>query len=117
MATIKRQDVCFGIEYLDQTKQKKTRWVKIGKAFHSDSGSISIKLDTIPASGWDGWINLFDEKDQNQIVNKRQEPVNTQTGDQPVHQSSRNNWNPQEVGLPPMEAYEIPASKNDQMPF
>ena len=66
MAVLKRQNVCFGTKYTDNAGQEKTRWVTVGKAFHSDRGGISIKFDTIPAGGWDGWVQLFDERDPNQ---------------------------------------------------
>lgn len=59
---IKRQDVCFGIRYKDGRGDEKTRWNRIGKAFHYDNGGVSIKLDMVPAAEWDGWINLFDER-------------------------------------------------------
>ncbi len=61
MAVIKRQDVCFGTTYESNGETKK-RWNRIGKAFHNDSGQISIRIDMLPGPGWDGWINLFDEK-------------------------------------------------------
>ena len=66
MAIVKRQNVCFGTKYTDNAGQEKTCWVTVGKAFHSDRGGISIKFDTIPAGGWDGWVQLFDERDPNQ---------------------------------------------------
>ena len=66
MAVLKRQNVCFGTKYTDNAGQEKTRWVTVGKAFHSDRGGLSIKFDTIPAGGWDGWVQLFDERDPNQ---------------------------------------------------
>lgn len=46
MAVLKRQNVCFGTKYTDNAGQEKTRWVTVGKAFHSDRGGISIKFDT-----------------------------------------------------------------------
>jgi len=54
MAVLKRQNVCFGTKYTDNAGQEKTRWVTVGKAFHSDRGGISIKFDTIPAGGCRG---------------------------------------------------------------
>lgn len=53
MRTVKRQDVCFGTKYKDNQGKEKTRWNRIGKAFHNDNGGISIKLDMIPAGEWD----------------------------------------------------------------
>lgn len=64
MATVKRQNVCYGQEYTDSQGQTKTAWKRVGTAFHSDQGTISIKLDSIPCGAWNGWINLFDEREQ-----------------------------------------------------
>lgn len=113
MATVKRQDVCFGVEYFDQTKQKKVRWVKVGKAFHSDTGGISVKLDTVPAAGWDGWLNLFDEREpqaqQTQPQRSAQQPYGgPQSYQQSQPQAQAQAWDPQSVGLPPMDNYDPP---------
>ena len=40
MAVLKRQNVCFGTKYTDNAGQEKTRWVTVGKAFHSDRGGV-----------------------------------------------------------------------------
>ena len=66
MSVVKRQDACFGVKYTDGQGQEKTRWTKVGKAFHNDKGNIAIKFDSIPVAGWDGWIQLFDERQQEQ---------------------------------------------------
>lgn len=66
MAAVKRQDVCFGVKYTDGSGQEKTRWTKVGKAFYNDRGGISIKFDALPAGMWDGWVQLFDEKEPGQ---------------------------------------------------
>lgn len=66
MSVVKRQNVCFGVKYTDNAGQEKTRWITVGKAFHNDRGGISIKFDAFPAGMWDGWVQLFDEKEPGQ---------------------------------------------------
>lgn len=34
----------------------KARWEKVGVLLEKDNGKMSIKLDLIPATGWDGWL-------------------------------------------------------------
>jgi hypothetical protein len=36
---------------------------KIGRAYENEEGEISFKLETIPAYGWEGWINVFQDDD------------------------------------------------------
>jgi len=90
MATVKRQNVCFGQEYADAHGQQKIAWKKIGTAFHSDQGTISIKLDSVPCGVWNGWINLFDEREQanNQGYSQstQQPPPQNQTHSHGDHQ-------------------------------
>lgn len=45
----------------------KGTYKKIGVVFRdSDSGGISVKIDTmpLPGSGWVGWCNIFEERGQ-----------------------------------------------------
>lgn len=64
MATVKRQDVCFGTKYTDNQGNEKTSWKNVGTAFVSDQGKISIKLDSVPCGEWDGWLSLFDQREK-----------------------------------------------------
>lgn len=43
----------------------KNRYMKIGMALR-DGDRISVKVDTLPLpnSGWEGWINIFPNKEQ-----------------------------------------------------
>lgn len=42
------RDVCFGTDYLDNYKQKRVRWTKVGVMFIKDDGKINIILDAVP---------------------------------------------------------------------
>ena len=42
--------------------QMKARWLNVGKAIKSDNGSVSLKIEALPAHSWDGWINCFEPK-------------------------------------------------------
>lgn len=65
MAIVKKQDVCYAEKYTSNGEAK-TRWHNVGKAFHNENGNISIKLNSIPVGDWDGYLNLFDERNNNQ---------------------------------------------------
>lgn len=84
MATVKRQNICVGTKYTDAGGQEKTRWTTIGKAFHSDKGGISIKIETIPVGNWDGFAQLFDEQDRQQGT--QQSAYQQQGFQQPAYQ-------------------------------
>lgn len=45
--------------------QEKKNYVTIGSLFEKDDGSLSLKLDALPAgNNWDGWVSFFDPKSQ-----------------------------------------------------
>lgn len=56
----KRYDVVAAIPY-ERNGEKKTQFVRCGAAFDGAKG-ISIKLDSIPCAGWDGWLRLYEPK-------------------------------------------------------
>lgn len=51
-------DVCAGQK---DGKSEKVRWLKVGAVFEKD-GRLSMKLDSIPAGEWNGWLSLFEPK-------------------------------------------------------
>ena len=64
MSKILMGDVCAHIPGAKYGEKGSYR--KIGVAFKdSDTGSISIKLDTLPlpGCGWVGWCNIFEERE------------------------------------------------------
>lgn len=58
MATKKRLDVIAIVGEYEKDGETMKRYAKCGSAFVDDKGDISIKLDTIPAAEWNGWLNL-----------------------------------------------------------
>lgn len=55
-------DACASVgEYTDREGNRKSRYVKIGAVFQGEKG-MSLKLDTIPVAGWNGWISFFEPK-------------------------------------------------------
>lgn len=47
--------------YTDSSGQEKARWTKCGVLMEKD-GRLSIKLEAIPAAGWDGWLSCFEPR-------------------------------------------------------
>ena len=47
-------------EYTDNTGATKGRFLNLGKLFKRDDGSITLKIDSIPVGGWEGWVNFSD---------------------------------------------------------
>ncbi len=41
----------------------KVRWEKVGVLITKDDGKMSIKVDLVPASNWDGWLVVAERKD------------------------------------------------------
>ena len=58
MATKKRLDVIATVGEYEKDGKTMKRYAKCGSAFVDDKGDISIKLDTIPAAEWNGWLSL-----------------------------------------------------------
>lgn len=41
--------------------ETKKRYTNIGTLFQGDDGSLSLKIDAIPAGNtWDGWVSFYD---------------------------------------------------------
>lgn len=65
MASKYTHDIMFATEYTDRNGEKKSSWTRCGKAFTSDKGGLSLKLEFIPV-GIDPnrglWFQLFEPK-------------------------------------------------------
>lgn len=45
---------------LDERQNNKSVWIRVGRAFAVDDGTISLRLDALPMSGcWDGTLKLY----------------------------------------------------------
>ena len=45
-----------------EDKNGKARWEKVGVLMDKDDGKKSVKIDLMPASGWDGWLVVAERK-------------------------------------------------------
>ena len=62
MSKTKLGDAC---AYIPGKNGGKNRYCKIGVVFKdNEKDYLSIKIDTLPlpGTGWEGWINIFDER-------------------------------------------------------
>ena len=48
--------------YTDKNGTEKTRWLKCGVVLEKKDGSLSLKLEALPVSGFNGWLNLWEPK-------------------------------------------------------
>lgn len=55
-------DVCHGVEYQASDGTTKKRYTKIGAAFTSDQGKISIKLEYVPVASGPVWLSLMEPR-------------------------------------------------------
>ncbi len=42
--------------------QEKNRYLTVGAVFQNDKGQSSLKLEALPVSGFNGWINFYEPK-------------------------------------------------------
>lgn len=47
-----------------QEGKDKARWHTVGIYIKHDDGKESIKLNTIPAGNWDGWLSIFEKQEK-----------------------------------------------------
>lgn len=57
MATKKRFDAIAIVGEYKKDGETMKRYAKCGSVFVDEKGEISIKLDTIPAAEWNGWLS------------------------------------------------------------
>ena len=50
--------------------KEKPNYHQVGIYRQSDDGKASIKINTIPlpASGWNGWLSIFDKKENEETI-------------------------------------------------
>lgn len=44
--------------------QEKTRWLTVGTLLQREDGSLTVKLDALPAGEFDGWLSCYDFEDE-----------------------------------------------------
>jgi hypothetical protein len=58
-------------EYTDkQTGKKKQQYRTVGAVLRDDDGRLSLKLELIPVTGFNGWINFYEPRDKEQRTQK-----------------------------------------------
>lgn len=51
--------------YTDENGKEKGVWLTVGTLFSSPHGSHqAIKMDTIPAGEWNGWLSVYPREEQ-----------------------------------------------------
>ena len=51
MAQAKRHNAFALTQYTTRSGEERTKWTRIGVAFHNDDGSVNVELEAFPASG------------------------------------------------------------------
>lgn len=58
----RRYDVVATIRYTKDGEERK-QYIRCGTAFDGAKG-INIKIDSLPAHSWDGWLSLYEPKER-----------------------------------------------------
>ena len=48
--------------WVEDVGKDKPKYHNVGILMEKDNGKTSIRLNTVPASGWNGWLSVFDQK-------------------------------------------------------
>ncbi len=64
--------------YQNKAGETKKKWVTVGTLYNRD-GRWSVKIDALPASGWDGWLSAFEPQQEGEF-NSRQSSQPTRRG-------------------------------------
>lgn len=89
-------------KYTNKDGDEKNRYVTCGALFERDDGSISIKIESLPAGNlWNGWLNCYEPKPRNDISG---DPIPTPAAGKT-----------QAAGAPPRRA--PPQDFEDEIPF
>ena len=52
----------FDLLWKKSENEGKAKWERVGVMLAKDDGKKSIKLDLVPAAGWDGWLVVSERK-------------------------------------------------------
>lgn len=47
---------------------EKTRWLKVGVCMDTKQNGLAIKLESLPVSGFDGWLSLAEPKQKDNFT-------------------------------------------------
>lgn len=67
-------DIKFKVRtYTDKDGKEKGVWLTVGTLFSSPHGSHqSIKIDTIPAGEWNGWLSVYPREEQDRPLTQHE---------------------------------------------
>lgn len=69
-------------KYTDrQSGKEKNRYLNVGAVFVNDKGQYSMKLEAIPASGFNGWINFYEPKGREEKPQEASAPAIQEPGE------------------------------------
>ena len=61
-----------------RNESDKGYWKTVGVLIHNqDENRLSIHLDMIPASGWNGWLSAFPKEDDNGTTSSQRSSANS----------------------------------------
>ena len=52
----------FDLLWKKSENEGKAQWERVGVMLAKDDGKKSVKLDLVPAAGWDGWLVVSERK-------------------------------------------------------
>jgi len=72
-------------EYMTADGEQKTSWSRHGILI-IDGDKVSLRIDSVPAGEWNGWLNCFEKEEVQQTSNKSyqfQQPASVEFDDIP----------------------------------
>ena len=60
--------------YQNKSGETKKKWVTMGNMYFRNN-RWSMKIDAIPAAGWDGWISAFDPEEDGESSRQSSQPT------------------------------------------
>lgn len=58
--------------YKNKAGEEKTKWVEVGSLWRKEDGALSLRIDAVPTSNWDGWC-LLQDPFENEIAQEEAE--------------------------------------------
>lgn len=56
----------------EDEKTGKARWEKVGVLIEKEEGRMSVKIDLVPATNWDGWLVVSERRRKEEAA---EEPI------------------------------------------
>lgn len=71
--------------YTDRQGNEKKRYVNVGTLFQYEDGNLTLKLESLPVSGWNGFLSFYeieDRKPQDDVNPRRDAPASRDLDDE-----------------------------------